>query len=325
MVRPAPSVGQPGRAGGPSVLLAAPMLENPGKFRSALQSALPEFGIWPDGAIGDDTVDVVIIDDHVDLRERRFERLSAVLSLSGGVEHALEASGAFAGAQIYRILTPQHQQLMREYVLYQLLAFQATYDRVRIQQSRRWEWLSPRSPLAGHRALVLGLGFLGEPCARALSNLGLVVTGFSLTGRSLPGIRTIDDLPGLHEALEKTDFLICLLPLTPKTRGLIGRFELALLPAHAVVMNVSRSGCLDEAALIEMLRTNRLAGAILDVFEQEPLPQDHPILDVPNLRITPHCAATPPVEAYIPAVIDALSRLAAGQSPGNAVDPFRGY
>jgi glyoxylate/hydroxypyruvate reductase len=307
------------------VLLAAPMLEAPSAFAAAIEAALPQVRIWADGAVADNAVDVVIIDDHASLLGRRLVRASTALSLSAGVEH-LFGHDALAGARIYRVLTPKHQQLMREYVIHQLLASQVLVRHAEeLQRCRRWEWLPPRTPLAGRHALVLGLGFLGNPCAQALRDLGLVVTGLNRTGCDVPGINVVSDQGGLAEALQRTDFLVCLLPLTPETNGMIGARQLALLPRHAVVVNASRPACIDQAALIELLRSRRLAGAVLDVIEREPVPPNDPIWQVPNLTITPHCAATPPTEAYLPAIIEALARLQSGEVPRNPVEPLRGY
>lgn len=309
-----------------NVLLAAPMFQAPPAFAAAIEAALPQIRIVQDGAVADGAIDVVITDDHANFGGRRFARVTTVLSLSAGVEHLLDID-ALAGARICRVLTPEHQQLMREYIVYQLLAsHELIRRRAEAQQLRReWEWLPPRPPFAGRHALVLGLGFLGEPCAQALRDLGLVVTGLSRTVRDVPGITVVCDQKGLGEALQRADFLICLLPLTPETRGIIGAPQLALLPRRAIVVNASRPGCVDQAALIEMLRSRRLAGAILDVLEREPALPDDPIWHVPNLTITPHCAATPPCEAYLPAIIEALARLQAGEVPRNPVETLRGY
>jgi len=319
---PRPGSGADGRL---NVLLVAPMFEAPLDFAAAIEAALPQVRIVRDGALEDSAIDVVIADDHANLGGRRFARVSTVLSLSAGIEHLLGID-ALSGVRICRLLTPEHQQLMREYIVYQLLASQELVRRAEAQQrSRKWGWLPPRPPIAGRHALVLGLGFLGEPCAQALRNLGLVVTGLSRTGRDVPGIAVVSDQKALAEALQRTDFLVCLLPLTLETRMIIGAPQLALLPRHAVVVNASRPGCIDQAALIEMLRSRRLAGAVLDILEREPAAPDDPIWRVPNLTITPHCAATPPCAAYLPAIIEAFARLQVGEMPPNPVETLRGY
>ena len=156
------------------------------------------------------------------------------------------------------------------------------------QQRHQWQHRL-LEPLTGRRALIVGAGSIARASGRLLRAMGMDVVlvgrrerdGDTGEGR----IRAIDDLPAL---LPDTDWLIVLTPLTPETRGLIGTPEISALPAGARFANIGRGPTVDEAALIEALRSGHLAGAVLDVFEREPLPSDSPLWDMSNVIVSPH-------------------------------------
>jgi phosphoglycerate dehydrogenase-like enzyme len=132
---------------------------------------------------------------------------------------------------------------------------------------------------------------------------------------------------GLDEVLRRSDVLVVVLPLTPATRGLIGARELTLLPPGAFLINVGRGAIVQEAALLDALRAGRLAGAALDVFEQEPLPLESPLWDLPQVIITPHVSGTTPryYDRAIPLFCENLRRFLRGEPLLNVVDRERGY
>jgi phosphoglycerate dehydrogenase-like enzyme len=137
---------------------------------------------------------------------------------------------------------------------------------------------------------LVGWGPVGQEIGRLLQAIGLqvVVVRRSSVG-SGPGVRSVS-ATALHEVLPLADWLVLACALTADTRGMIGARELALLPAHCGVVNISRGDVVDESALIDALRAGRLAGAYLDVFAKEPLPEDSPLWNLPNVIVTPHSA-----------------------------------
>jgi glyoxylate/hydroxypyruvate reductase A len=308
-----------------NVLLSAPMFDTSPGFRSQIEEAAPGVRVAGEGDLADQDVDILIADDHTDPTGRRFPRLTAVLSLSAGVDRLLQ-HGQFGQVGIGRLLTPEHQQSMRDYIAYHVLRANGPFRAAeRQQRERRWDWLEPATPVAGKSALVLGTGFLGAAAAATLRDLGLAVTGWSRAARPLPGIASIAGEDALRDALGDTDFLICLLPLTAMTRNLLDTARLRRLPDRAVLINASRAGCLDLPALVAMLRSGRLAGAVLDVLEGEPLAADSPLWTVPNLTLTPHCAAVPSAAAYLTAIVEALRAILAGRDLPNRIDKSQGY
>ena len=161
------------------------------------------------------------------------------------------------------------------------------------QREQRWAPLIasglPRD-LQGQTAVLLGWGPVAREIGRLLQAMGLRLVVVRRSAHAAgPGIRTVtrDDL---HDVLPGADWLLLACPLTAETRGSIGAAELALLPHHAGVVNVSRGEVIDEPALIDALRARRIAGAYLDVFATEPLPADSPLWDLPNVIVTPHSA-----------------------------------
>jgi phosphoglycerate dehydrogenase-like enzyme len=163
------------------------------------------------------------------------------------------------------------------------------------QREHRWDPMrTPEFPpdLKGQTAVIVGLGHIGKEIARLAQLLGLKVVGVRRSPK-VPG-DPVDEMhtpDGLPDVVTTADWLILACPLTDETRGLIDAAMLARLPKTARLINVGRGEVVDEPALIEALQAGRLAGAYLDVFQQEPLPPDSPLWDLPNVLITPHSSA----------------------------------
>jgi phosphoglycerate dehydrogenase-like enzyme len=175
-----------------------------------------------------------------------------------------------------------------------LLALARHWPRLlQAQRQRRWAPLIesglPRD-LQGQTAVLVGWGPVGRELARLLQALGLQVVVVRRSAEAAaPGLRTVADTD-LRTVLPQADWLVLACPLTERTRGMIGAAELALLPPHCGLVNVARGEIVDEPALVEALRARRLGGAYLDVFAQEPLAEDSPLWDLPNVIATPHSA-----------------------------------
>jgi phosphoglycerate dehydrogenase-like enzyme len=197
------------------------------------------------------------------------------------------------------------------------------------QSERRWERLR-LDRLHGRRALVLGWGGIGRGIAKRLSACGVQVEGVR---RRIAEPQVEPDGFLVHppdvwrERLPETDILVLALPLTPETRALVGREELAALPAGALVVNVGRAQTLDEDALLRELRDGRLGGAGVDVLHDEPPPSDHAAWAEPNLLLTPHVARSPeePPFRWEPLFVENLRRFAADEPLLNVVDVHAGY
>ncbi|MBQ4342213.1 MAG: D-2-hydroxyacid dehydrogenase [Clostridia bacterium] len=154
--------------------------------------------------------------------------------------------------------------------------------------ARRWEKHRGLLELYGKNVVVVGCGSVGSECAKRFSAMGCHVTGVDIAVREDAAFDRMLPLDGLEEALKAADVLILCVPLTDKTDGLLDKARLSLLPGSAVVVNIARGRVVDEAALAAMLHAGRLFGAVLDVFETEPLPPSSPLWDAPNTVLTPH-------------------------------------
>ena len=155
--------------------------------------------------------------------------------------------------------------------------------------------------------------------------MGFNVIGWSRTPKEYEGVQTFDGLDGLEKFLNRTQILICLLPLTPETHGVLGRGTFNRLPSGAAVINVGRGAHLVEEDLIAALDKGKIEVAVLDVFNEEPLPVDNPLWDHPRVFITPHIASVTTPETAVVAVADAVEELRKGLPFSNLVDMNLGY
>jgi phosphoglycerate dehydrogenase-like enzyme len=195
------------------------------------------------------------------------------------------------------------------------------------QAARRWQH-RPTEPLHGRRVLIVGAGTLGRASARLLAGLGMEVTLVARRARpasgGLPAVHPVGDLDDL---LPAADWLVLLAPLTEGTRGLIGPRQLALLPRGARLVNLGRGPLVQEAPLIEALRSGHLAAAALDVFDEEPLPPAHPFWSTPSIIVSPHIGGdVAGWEAWFSeAFVANLARYRAGRPLVNVIDKHLGY
>lgn len=255
---------------------------------------------------------------------RQAPRLAWVQSMGAGVDWALVPAlpKSVRLTRVPGIFGPW----MAEYALgWCLWVTQRMAEFSEARRERRWlREVIPRR-LAGTTMAIVGLGDVGRAIARAATGLGMRVIGVSLSGRPARGVRRVYRSPDLARALAEADFAVVTVPLTPLTRGLVGRRELAAMRPTAWLMNIARGPVVDETALVEALRTRRLAGAILDVFTTEPLPAHHPLWGFENVVITPHVSGPGTPAEVTPVFNRNLARYLAGQPLHHTVDRKRGY
>ncbi len=198
----------------------------------------------------------------------------------------------------------------------------------RVAAARRWARYTT-SQLAGRRVLVVGLGHVGRRVVETFHALGTEVVGVGRTDRDYgtpAGVRTVD-MAALDDELASADAVVLCCPLTPETHGLIGAAQLRRMKPTAILVNIARGGVVDEGALLDALTSDRIAGAALDVFETEPLPEESPFWDLANVIVSPHSASTVDVEnrLIVDIFVDNLRRWLAGEPLQNVYDPARGY
>ena len=169
---------------------------------------------------------------------------------------------------------------------------------------------------------LLGLGELGSDAAQKLVALGFNVAGWSRRPKDIPGVRSFTDLASM---LRITDALVCLLPLTAETQGILNARTFAMLKRGGCVINLARGGHVVVPDLLRALDSGWLAHAYLDVFETEPLPSKDPLWNHPGVTITPHVAALTEPRTAVPKVVANIERVRRGETPTNLVDFQAGY
>jgi phosphoglycerate dehydrogenase-like enzyme len=214
-------------------------------------------------------------------------RLQLLHFMGAGIDHLWPATGLDSRVVIANA-RGIHAMEMRDHTLAMLLAFERELLRT-IEQQRAKQWMPFfGGTLSGKTLGLIGLGEVGLPIAQAAKALGMRVIGMRNRPIPAPDVDEIITFDQISRMLTIVDYLVVTAPLTSRTRGMIGARELAQLPQHAVLVVISRGGIVDEGALAEALRKNRLRGAALDVFASEPLPTSCNLWTVPNLLITPH-------------------------------------
>jgi phosphoglycerate dehydrogenase-like enzyme len=196
---------------------------------------------------------------------------------------------------IFTTASGVHAQPLAEFAVMAMLAFAKGLPRMmRDQQRKHWERYAG-TDLAGRAIGIVGVGKIGGEVARLAAALRMRVLGVKRRPEGIaPAALHLDELSGLDALgalLGRSEFLVLVTPHTDETEKLIGAAELARLPRGAVLINIGRGALVDEVALVESLRSGHLGGAALDVFAEEPLPEGHPLWELPNVLVTPHVSA----------------------------------
>jgi len=253
----------------------------------------------------------------------RAERLRWIQAMGAGVERFL--APALGSRVILTRAAGIFGPWMAEYTLgWCLWVTQRVARFRRDQELRRWAPVDTLK-LRGTTLCIVGLGDIGRHIARTARALGMRVIGVTRTGRSVAGAERIYRARAIRAALARADFAVVTVPLSAETRGLIGARELAAMKASAWLINIARGPVVDEAALLRSLRARRIAGAVLDVFDREPLPPRHPFWRLDNVVVTPHISGPSTPGEIAPIFNENLRRYLAKRPLRYVVDRARGY
>jgi glyoxylate/hydroxypyruvate reductase len=312
-----------------SILLA---VDGPqaGDWHAALRAHVGgrELRVWPDaGTPGDVAYACVWLPPRGMLA--RFPRLRAVINLGAGVDHLL-ADPTLPKVPLARVAHPDLTMRVTGYVVLHVLMHhrrQRLYD----AQQRQRLWRVHHQPAASEVSVgVMGLGAIGREAALALARLDFRVAGFSRTAKSVPGVETFHGAAALDAFLRRTEILVCLLPATRDTDGLLDRSLLRKLKRDgaaggAFLINAARGRLQVDADIVAALDDGTLAGATLDVFPEEPLPPQSPLWGHPQVTITPHNAGDISPHVFAPHVIAQIERFERGLPLEHLIDRARGY
>lgn len=254
----------------------------------------------------------------------RFPNLRAVFATSAGVDQ-FDFAAIPASIPVVRMFDPQIHAGVVEYATFATLYLHRDIDRYRCQQAEsRWQPWLPKA--AADRSVgILGLGALGRAVAERLMALGFSVSGWARSPHKHDGVACFHGPNGLARMLANTDILICLLPLTDATHGLLGMDLFRQMSHGAALVNMGRGGHLVENDLCRALDDGQLRAAVLDVFDTEPLPANHPFWHDERILITPHIAAMTNPDTAFAVLVDNLRRHRSGEPMTGTVDRGRGY
>jgi glyoxylate/hydroxypyruvate reductase A len=252
--------------------------------------------------------------------------LKAVFCLGAGVDGILADPDFPPDLPLMRFVDRSLSRELAQYVVMHVLIFhrgQHYFDAA--QAMNKWRQRPLLRRTEDTRIGILGMGEIGTMCAERLRDLDFPVTGWSRSRKSVAGIESFAGAGELAPFLARSDVLVCLLPLTAATRGILSAKTFALLPKGAFVINAARGGHLAEADLVEAIDRGHLAGATLDVFQHEPLPADSVLWNHPKITVTPHVAAITDPRAAARAISEGIGAIERGEPAPHRVNIAQGY
>ncbi|HEY5346999.1 MAG TPA: glyoxylate/hydroxypyruvate reductase A [Rhizomicrobium sp.] len=253
-------------------------------------------------------------------------RLKAIFSLGAGVDGFLKDPEFPRAVPLVRFVDVTLAREMAQYVVMHTLLIhrhQRHFDEG--QKKKEWRQMMLPRPSAQTRVGILGLGEIGSVAAERLAMFDFAVSGWSRTAKHVAGVKSFAGEAALGDFLGQCDIMACLLPLTPQTQGILNAKTFAALPKGAWIINVARGQHLIEADLIAALDYGHLAGAVLDVFQSEPLPVDSPLWTHPKVTVTPHIAAISAPQAAVDYIGRGIAQAERGETLENVVDVGKGY
>jgi len=278
--------------------------------------------------------------DEVEVRGRDFEILlgepALIQHILAKLPSLLWVQSMFAGVEQLLDLSLRRDyvltnargvfgELMSEYVIgYLLFHERRMLERLEAQKDHRWD-RSTTGMLRGKTIGLLGVGSIGAHLAGIAKHFGMTVHGYTRSSEDCPDVDAYYHGSGLLEFAKGLDYLVSVLPNTSATRHIMDASVLNAMPSHSLFINIGRGGALDEGALVEALTAGKIAGAVLDVFEQEPLPPEHPFWDLSNLLMTFHTSAPSLSEDISELFIENYHRYINGEELKYRVDFERGY
>jgi len=303
-------------------ILFASTKEKPERWFPLLRKALPgdRLFAWPDANGGD--IDIALVATHPPGTFGNLPRLKLIQSMWMGVETFLNDPQVPRNVPLARLIDPGMVLAMGETVIAHVLDWHRhLYFYRALQRESKWQ-RRPQFMPSDRTVGILGLGELGSTVAAKLLAMQFNVCGWSRTPKKLHGMRCSTDL---DEILSRSDAVVCLLPLTPQTKGILNKSKFEKMKRSGCVINVARGAHLVVPDLLAALDSGRLEHAYLDVFEHEPLPAESPLWSRPGITLTPHVAAFTEPRTSVVKIVENFERVRRGEKPLHTVDYSAGY
>lgn len=254
-----------------------------------------------------------------------YPNMKYIASSGAGVDFLFEDPSVPTDLPITRVVDTMLAQDMSEYVIATIFSYLKHLQTYRVDQHHKVWQPKPYYRISDFTVGIMGLGALGSVLAADLLKFGFTAQGWSRTLKEIPGTLTFAGAEGLTNFLAGSQILVCLLPLTEATTGILNAELFRRLPQGAYVINAARGGHLVDADLIQAIDGGQLAGATLDVFHQEPLPVTHPFWAHEKINITPHYASVSDTDSVVPQILENYYRSQRGEALMNLVSKTTGY
>lgn len=299
--------------------------EDPNIWLPALRRVMLEANIrlWQEGDTAPADYALVWNAPEAVLKDRK--GLKAVINLAAGVDKLLATGAVPDSVPLYRLEDAGMAVQLAEYALHHIIGWYRRFDDYRrLQQVQRWQELEiPRR--SEYTIGIMGLGVMGKALARILKPFGFAIKGWSRSAKQMDGVETYHGKDALPEFLKDVNALVCLLPNTPQTAGIINEDLFNHLPDGACLVNLGRGAHVNENDLLNALASGKIHAAALDVTAVEPLPKDHPFWTHPSITITPHIGGLTYWDETVGQVAEIIHQLECGGSPAGLVDRVNGY
>ena len=298
------------------------------EWQAGFRAAAPDLEVrgWNDLSVDPDAVTYVLVWEPEPGRIAGYRNLRAIFSSAAGVDHIVRDPTVPAHLPIVRMVSEETSQTLGEYCCLAALSILRDYPRMMAAQAaRRWDTFEPPHTAWDKRVGIMGFGTIGQVASRMLGGLGFQLAGWARSHKAVHGVSMFagdDELPAF---LACCDILVNLLPDTPATRGILDARRLAMLPRGAGVVNGGRGTATVLPDLIAALDSGQIGAAVLDVFEEEPLPAEHPAWVHPRITVTSHLAGYASRRARAASVAATLEALERGETVPHLYDPVRGY
>lgn len=281
---------------------------------------------WDDPALDPASVTYALVWDPEPGRLAALPRLRAIFGSGAGVDLIAADPELPRQVPLVRCVPPEATQRMGEFVCWAVLSLVKDARRMAIAQARgAWDYFEAPFAAAERTVGIMGLGAMGRRSAGMLRSLGVPVIGWSRTAKEIAGVETFAGADALDRFLARAEILVCLLPATEQTRGIIAAPLLGRLPRGAGLVQAGRGVQQVLPDILAALDCGHLSGAVLDVFDPEPLPPDSPAWSHPRVTVTPHVGSLPSRRERARYVADCIARFERGEPLPNLYDPERGY